>query len=301
MEKNTKISILKKIAIILLAIVICYFIIPTPVNAASWLVNAGGKLVDTVLQLFIFLGDSIMNLLQNNFISTESAIIEAEAASTRTWLSEGWIEITIGLLIAVIGVCIGIASFGTLSGVTAGTVLAGIKIVGGVLLTTAAGGIVAVAGTNELIDDISGVFDLPQIRYTPYEIFSGQIPVFDVNFIKPMESVKSESVGTEIVNSLKWELVDENVRMYRAGVAVTTDQETKLESLVGKEVSVYSSESSIGWGYSDEKKVFTVNLTDGSTKTYNVDGMSWASLSDGIMTFKEDRRKRRLSYCTGKS
>jgi len=116
-----------------------------------------------------------------------------------------------------------------------------------------------------------------------------------------MESVKSESVGTEIVNSLKWELVDENVRMYRAGVAVTTDQETKLESLVGKEVSVYSSESSIGWGYSDEKKVFTVNLTDGSTKTYNVDGMSWASLSDGIMTFKEDRRKRRLSYCTGKS
>jgi len=291
MEKNVKISILKKIAIILLAILICYFIIPTPVNAASWFVNAGGKLIDTVLQLFIFLGDSIMGLLQNNFISTENVIIEAESAKSGTWFSEGWIEIAIGLLIAAIGVCIGIASFGTLSGVTAGTVLAGIKIVGGVLLTTAVGGIVAVAGTNELIDDISGAFDLPQIRYTPYEIFSGQIPVFDVNFIDPMESVESKSKGTEIVNSLKWELVDENVRMYRAGASVITEPKTKLESIIDKEVSIHSTESSLGWGYSDENKEFTVNLIDGTRRKYNVAEMSWASLSDGIMTFKEEGRK----------
>lgn len=37
----------------------------------------------------------------------------------------------------------------------------------------------------------NGKIDLPMIRYTPYEIFSGKIPVMDINFISPQDDIKS--------------------------------------------------------------------------------------------------------------
>ena len=208
MEKNTKISILKKIAIILLAIVICYFIIPTPVNAVSWLAEAGGALIDWILQLFIFLGDCVLDLLQNNFISTQDVIIQAEASSQANFSAIDVIEILIGVLVIAIGVCIAIASFGTLSWASLAAIAGSIKVIGGVVLATAGGAALFVHGTSELVDGLQGKFDLPMIRYTPYEIFSGQIPVFDVNFIEPLESVYEVNeikVNKEWEDSLWWE------------------------------------------------------------------------------------------------
>ena len=35
------------------------------------------------------------------------------------------------------------------------------------------------------------------IRYTPYEIFSNQIPVFDINFISPMETAGGDFINKD--------------------------------------------------------------------------------------------------------
>lgn len=199
MKTYIKTSIYKKIAIILFAILICYFIIPSPVNAASWLANAGGTLIDWVLQLFMFLGDSILNLLQNNFISSQDVIIQAEAGSTGEVQPESLIAILLGVVVIVIAICVAVASFGTLSAASFAAVCGSIKVIGGVVLAAAGGTALFVTGVSSLLDGLSGKFDLPMIRYTPYEIFSGQIPIFDVNFLNPKESVLETVEGEKKV------------------------------------------------------------------------------------------------------
>ena len=195
MKKIKEMSFLKKIALILIIITICCFIIPKPVSASaigSFLKAAGGVLIDEVLDLFIFLGDCILNILQENFISGQDVIIEAKSDTNKSFGDLGdWLKLAIGIITILVGVCIAIASWGTLSGGAFAVAVAGIKIVGGVVLTVGVGGAVAVSGASDILEARLGKFDLPMIRYTPYEIFSGKIPVFDVNFIKPMESVYS--------------------------------------------------------------------------------------------------------------
>lgn len=44
------------------------------------------------------------------------------------------------------------------------------------------------------IDSIKGDFDIPNIAYTPYAIFSGKIPLLDINFISPVKQEKVYSV-----------------------------------------------------------------------------------------------------------
>lgn len=44
------------------------------------------------------------------------------------------------------------------------------------------------------LDSIKGEFDIPNIAYTPYAIFSGQIPLLDINFISPVNQEKIYSV-----------------------------------------------------------------------------------------------------------
>ncbi len=262
MEKNTRFCVLKKIAIILLAIVICYFIIPTPVNAVSWLVEAGGAMVDWILQLFIFLGDCILDLLQNNFISTQDVIIQAEASSQADFSAGNVVEILLGVLVIAIGVCIAIASFGTLSWASLAAIAGSIKVIGGVVLATAGGAALFVHGTSELVDDIQGKFDLPMIRYTPYEIFSGQIPVFDVNFIEPMESVKEEK---EVINIA--DEIGEDIKEVTQGNAVNFVNVVEYVDDF-KEVEE-------NW-----KKV--VNNIRDIIKTYDIDGTELSMESDNI-------------------
>ena len=78
---------------------------------------------------------------------------------------------------------------------------AGGTLVGGILVGTGAALTVAYC-TDDLIEGLKGEFDLPTILYTPYMIFSNQIPLFDINFFSPMESV-FDGEGTETIFSFK--------------------------------------------------------------------------------------------------
>lgn len=67
-------------------------------------------------------------------------------------------------------------------------------IVGGVCIATGVGaplgammigGVACVVATMDTAEKLQGEFGLPMIMYTPYAIFSNNIPIFDINFFSP--------------------------------------------------------------------------------------------------------------------
>lgn len=107
-------SLVKKILIILVVIILFNYIYPTnTVHAGSWLVKAGGIILQEVLKVLIFLGDCVLDILQKNFISDTDVVIKAsssEGGANR--ISTGSIlKIIFGILTILIAVTIAIASF----------------------------------------------------------------------------------------------------------------------------------------------------------------------------------------------
>lgn len=187
--KNTKI---KKLIIVLLVILLLINIFPDNVQAAGFLETAGGVMLDAILEFLMFLGDTVLNILQNNFISTEKIIEQAQSGEFSRIALKDVLFIVIGVLTILVSIVIAIASWGTLSWASFAGVMTGLKFIGGVVLVSSAGLVAAVIGTSNMVETLTGKFDLPLIRFTPYEIFSNQIPVFDINFISPMDSVNEE-------------------------------------------------------------------------------------------------------------
>lgn len=74
-------------------------------------------------------------------------------------------------------------------------------ILGGVLATGGAVGMVVVSA-DKFIDDLKGEFDLPTIIYTPYTIFSNKVPLFDINFFNPLSDVgeNGKSISEYTIN-----------------------------------------------------------------------------------------------------
>lgn len=180
---------IKKVLVIFVVMLLIFNIFPNKAQALSFLKMAGGVIINAALDFLVFLGDTVLNLLQENFISTEDIIIQAKSGEYRSVSKWDILKIIVGVLVIVASVVITVASWGSLSGAGVAGLGLGIKLVGGVIAGTVAGGIIAVNGTTGLVGTLQGKFDLPMIRYTPYEIFSNQIPMLDVNFISPMDSV----------------------------------------------------------------------------------------------------------------
>lgn len=251
MKFNTK--IIKKIAMLLVIVTICNFIIPNTVAVAastSWLAKAGGNLLSVILDFFVFIGDGIMNVLQNNFISSQKVIEEAysgELADAGNVSPGDMLKIILGVLTVVVAVCVAVASFGTLSWASVGAVVGSLKLIGGVVLFSTVGTLAIVSGTKGAISGFKGEFDLPMIRYTPYEIFSNQIPLLDVNFIKPMDSIVEEVTGGPVIKvhlDDGWAWSHENLTAEEVAISCTSGGEKKWNKRVHEEVDYqYPSDS----------------------------------------------------------
>lgn len=202
---------IKKVLIILLVILLIFNILPNKVQAASFLKLAGGVIIKAALDFLMFLGDTVLNILQENFISTEDIVIQAKSKELKSVSTWDVLKIIIGVLIVVVSVVVAVASWGSFSWASAAGIMEGLKLIGGVILWSTVGGAIAVNGTTGLVGTLQGKFDLPMIRYTPYEIFSNQIPIFDVNFISPMTSItERKEVKTEEEPETKEEDVSED-------------------------------------------------------------------------------------------
>ena len=184
-------SIIRKIAIILLVVMCVNTVFPVKVQARSFLETVGGVILKDILNFLMFVGDALLNILQKQFISNQDVVIEASSGELASSGSLGsWLKVILGVIVVIVSIVVAIASWGTLSWASFSGIMAGIQLVGGVLIASSLGVASAVVGSKQLIRDFKGSFDLPMIRYTPYEIFSNQIPLLDVNFINPMKKIE---------------------------------------------------------------------------------------------------------------
>lgn len=175
-------NLFKKLIIVLLLITIFSFCMPK-VSMAS----VGGDLMDAVMDLFVGVGDGINTVLSKMILQTDGSFIVVDTETN------GVAKI-LGIIVAaavIIGGIVLIAASG-------GAALAVASAVFTVVKAGVVAGVVTFAVTSYLSDATFGEkVVLPSIRLTPYEIFTNQIPLFDVDFFSPMTDLKTESSSKE--------------------------------------------------------------------------------------------------------
>lgn len=187
-------NLFKKLIIVLLFITIFSFCMPK-VSRAS----VGGDLMDAVMDLFVGIGDGINTVLSKMILQTDGSFIVVDTET------KGVAKI-LGIIVAaavIIGGIVLIAASG-------GAALAVASAVFTVVKAGVVAGVVTFAVTSYLSDATFGEkVVLPSIRLTPYEIFTNQIPLFDVDFFSPMTDLKTESSSKE--KELKTGISDDDI------------------------------------------------------------------------------------------
>lgn len=188
-------NLFKKLIIVLLFITIFSFCMPK-VSRAS----VGGDLMDAVMDLFVGIGDGINTVLSKMILQTDGSFIVVDTETN------GVAKI-LGIIVAAAVIIGGI--------VLIAAAPASLAVVSAIFTVVKAGvvaGVVTFAVTSYLSDaTFGGKVVLPSIRLTPYEIFTNQIPLFDVDFFSPMTDLKTESSSKVSKNALKSGISSEDV------------------------------------------------------------------------------------------
>lgn len=188
-------NLFKKLIIVLLFITIFSFCMPK-VSRAS----IGGDLMDAVMDLFVGIGDGINTVLSKMILQTDGSFIVVDTETN------GVAKI-LGIIVAAAVIIGGI--------VLIAAAPASLAVVSAIFTVVKAGvvaGVVTFAVTSYLSDATFGEkVVLPSIRLTPYEIFTNQIPLFDVDFFSPMTDLKTESSSKVSKNALKSGISSEDV------------------------------------------------------------------------------------------
>lgn len=188
-------NLFKKLIIVLLFITIFSFCMPK-VSRAS----VGGDLMDAVMDLFVGIGDGINTVLSKTILQTDGSFIVVDTETN------GVAKI-LGIIVAAAVIIGGI--------VLIAAAPASLAVVSAIFTVVKAGvvaGVVTFAVTSYLSDATFGEkVVLPSIRLTPYEIFTNQIPLFDVDFFSPMTDLKTESSSKVSKNALKSGISSEDV------------------------------------------------------------------------------------------
>ena len=188
-------NLFKKLIIVLLFITIFSFCMPK-VSRAS----VGGDLMDAVMDLFVGVGDGINTVLSKMILQTDGSFIVVDTETN------GVAKI-LGIIVAAAVIIGGI--------VLIAAAPASLAVVSAIFTVVKAGvvaGVVTFAVTSYLSDATFGEkVVLPSIRLTPYEIFTNQIPLFDVDFFSPMTDLKTESSSKVSKNALKSGISSEDV------------------------------------------------------------------------------------------
>ena len=147
-------------------------------GAASGTVESGGKLLTPIVDLILVLGDSVIDILQDAVMGTDSAI----TIDTAKKVIVGILSILAAAIIAVavimlLGPLAG--SLGFLASLATGAV--GVLALGSGLL----GGAVAYGALSGVM--LPDFTVLPTYSISPEEIFKGEILLFDVNIFNPRE------------------------------------------------------------------------------------------------------------------
>ena len=228
----TQKNIVKKVLIALIFILLFNFIVPYYNNVSycddeydykestkNNKKSAGGKLLAPIKAFLLFIGDSVLEILQNSFVSQAPVVIQVSSGSESDFNGIAFTFLTIGVVLGIgalgvagLGIAGGIAAWtagtATVSGI--GTVfLAGTSavassgmatVVGGGLMVAVGSGAVVYSSGKQFFKDLKGSFELPFIMYTPGLIFSNSIPLFDINFINPqIEGIETKVLEQSVI------------------------------------------------------------------------------------------------------
>lgn len=173
-------SIFKKIIMVLLIAFIFSFGFSSKVEAVD-AAEFGGKLLDPLMSLFVSIGDGAISLLQQVLFHLDNSFIRIDISTT-------WFQRILGgiAIVAVVGIGIfGIVSSGGLiaGAVTLKAIGAAVKVVLTIAGKAAIAGVITYAVSGYVANAVLPEnCVLPNIDISPYEIFSNQIPMLDVDF-----------------------------------------------------------------------------------------------------------------------
>ena len=251
--------------------------------------SAGGKLLAPIKALLLFIGDSILEILQNSFVSQMPVVISVQSKDYGTL--NGWVTLGIVLgavliigsfavagigvvtaVAAVQGVSIGLSGgvIGTIAAIGGGTVASGAQALMGGVATGVGASILFHKIERNNAGDWKGQFELPFIMYTPGRIFSNSIPLFDINFINPQ--VANLETNKLSVNSLEKSNYIENLNVKWIGT----------EGSLGKNKDEIIAEYKETYGYEDR------NLLSSATneRLYNElteKLVNWAGINENVI------------------
>ncbi len=164
--------------------------------------------------LHFFYGDTVLNTLQTTLYVDQDITIEANSPANQN-LSWGSIGMIVGgVVVGVVGGCLawtGVGAVASASGFAAAVTAIG-TAGGSILLGAAgvvAGGYLAVNGVENTIENLCGDYELPYIAYTPFSIFSNQVPIFDINFFSPTDYSSTNTDKVEDVE-IKSNIISES-------------------------------------------------------------------------------------------
>lgn len=185
-------NIFKKLIIVFLSVLLLGFCTPKTVKATNGNEDGiGGKLLNPIISMFVGLGDGAISLLQKIVLHQDASMIEVNT-------SVKGIAKILGIVVAaviIVGGIIAVVASGGMSLAIVGPVLTVFKagVIAGVVTFCVSGAIADAV----LPDD----FVLPQISLSPYEIFANQIPLFDVDFFNPSESMMVDNRKTNVIKA----------------------------------------------------------------------------------------------------
>ena len=195
-------SLWMKIGIAILVITLIAFAIPNAVHADdekadNWMSSFGGKLISSILKLFVGIADGAMALLQKAVFGLDDTLLHVDVTST------AWLRIlaaVVIVLVAVVAIAATIVSGGTITSIVLGIIMIALKTGAAFAITYA---IAIPLAENQMGDDVY----LPVFAISPYEIFANDVPTFNVNFfnddsIKQIEEIYNDEDAAEKSNMM---------------------------------------------------------------------------------------------------
>lgn len=168
----------------------------------------GDILINPITNLLVSICDGVIGILHKTIQYQDISLIQI-SGEPDWW--KGWGQFAVMIAVVAVVVIIGVATVGTAivgaAGVAAkiGVALKTAMVVGAIeVVSITVTGEEAITGSAAFVAEklgewFSGTLYMPVYTLTPRHIFSNQVPMFDINFFKPMERDTKTVKRTKIV------------------------------------------------------------------------------------------------------
>ena len=261
-----------KFVLIIVAIILFSIVFPSNITFAAS-EPMGGKLLKPVADLVLAFGDGILNVIHNVLFDMNMTTLRIKLKTTLVkWILTALVVVAVALVVAYVAAHVTavapalIAKLGTKLGMTViATSGVSIAAVGKIVKFALGSGVVAGAlfasgwFGNEVV--------LPVYKISPEEIFSGQIPIINVNFFadKSGDTIKNTSKSSIDVQTLSFDI--HNTSTISQAIATALKEYGYENDNVDSGNSPFN--GTVLSGIS--KKVSWVNKQDGHTYIANIE------------------------------